>query len=381
MPAPRHLLLLASIAMAAAAPARAQAVDPLDQLLVIPRPGAAMPIVPPGVPEIPSPFQPGQEPSPFTTPGAAPLGMGMPASDGLAPIPVAPDGLSVPTLGNGAMDPAAVPSDENVPFFEFTDEAPTAPGTTPEPIGTVAWPGQFTTPADEEPPLLGNGALDGVTASAGPDPSGSVGVPMEGTSSPAPSVDPAPSVAATETSAAMGTPMPMPAMDGVAGAAMPATPPAAPARAVAPPPSDPNAAFAFQEAAPSAPAAPLPTGPALEGVAGSAAEGHRAATGVADPAWATQAQGLPVAAVDAGANKGDLTLVLEPGSPLFWGIDAGVGTRIRTIVIIGPQAPYAHVGVRSMVRATAPVVRRPDLDAAGVAALLASGGAGSITWK
>lgn len=387
MPSSRRLLLLASIALAAAAPARAQAIDPLDELLVIPRPGASMPIVPPGVPEIPAPFQPGQAPSPFAPPGSSPLGMGMPPNDALAPLPTAPDGLSAPTLGNGVLDPAAAPSDENVPFFEFTDEAPVTTGTTPEPIGTVAWPGQFTTPANEEPPLLGNGALDGVTASAGPDPSGDVGTPLEGTASQTPSMDSA------QTGAPMGmpptTPMPMLGTDGATdptfrpmqGADEATATTTASAAPSAPPPSDPNAAFAFREASSSAPASPPPTGPALEGVAGTSAVGYRAATGGGDPTWNAQAQGLPVATADLGANAGDITLVLEPGAPLFWGITAGVGTRVRSIVIIGPQAPYAHIGVRSMVRATAPVVRRPDLDAAGVAALLASGGAGAITWK
>jgi hypothetical protein len=296
--------------------------DPLDDLLIIPRPGAQAPTITPyeGIPQVADPFA-----------GQGPMDLD-------APLWSDPGAQQVPpqshTLGLGGNALPAEP--EATPFFEFTDEAQPAatpddrpgmshpqlegPGTITS-HGQVLWPGDIRTPANEPVPTLGSNAIADLL----------------------------------EPGSGAGTNM------------VAAQPPNLPA----------DAGFTFQET----PAQPASGGPMLPVPPTSNVVGYHAIAGGTDQEWAAQAQGVGVVRIDLPAGTGGTVLALSSEVPIFWGITAPQGARVDGILLYGPQAAYNTIGVRTLGKERSNVVRRPDLDRAGAEALLRQGGATAVRWQ
>jgi len=339
----------------------------------------------------------------------------------------------------GTPIPTPEPGAEGVPFFEFADEPATA---SPSAAPQVRWPGDLRTPADEEPPILGNGAIDHLLltpeeaaradreAAAAPDESvyfmGQLGHRDTATLLEDPN---APSVPATQAfPAPPAIPTPFTPLETPPSTAAPAAPVVAAPVAMdqqasndaelgallqsfvpvvedisadqasatgtphpedtdttLPPvmrsvalPQDPTARFSFREA----PRAPrLPEGPLLAVSPTSTVQGYSAPSAGPDGEWDAQAKGLPVARVDLPSGLGGVTLVLESPDPVFWGVSGAKGTRVDGVLLFGPAAPYASFAAKGAGKVAAPVVRRPDLSRAQAEQLVREMGGRPIAWK
>lgn len=309
--------ILATALLLAPGWALAQTTDPLDELLIIPRPGAPMPtMVPENVPQVADPFM-GQDPTNLD----APL-WGDPVGQPQAPT----------THGLGIGGQALAQPPEEVPFFEFTDEVQPQPaqptvGTPhlnvegPDLIasqGQALWPGQVLTPADEEPPTLGSNAIGDLL-----EPGSGLG--------PEPAAQPAP-----------------------------------------------DAAFSFQDGPVRA---PNPQGPVLAVPPQAITLGYHAVGGGADAEWGAQAQSQGVVRVDLPGGQGNIVLALSSETPVFWGITAPQGTHIVGVLLYGPHAAHSSIGAKTIAKERANVVRRPDVDRTGAESLLRMGGATTVEWR
>jgi hypothetical protein len=298
-------------------------IDPIDHLLIIPRPSAQTPTITPynDVPQINDPFD-----------GQGPMDLDAPLWD-LQTAEPTPQNTHSLGLGRTALST----STETIPFFEFADEPQTTQTSNPQSqkktttpqrshtitsYGQVLWPGNIRTPADEEPPTLGSNAIaDLLEPDSGPGP---------------------------EPGTKKNTH------------------------------SSPHTGFSFQDT-------PTPPntikGPMLPVPPFSTVVGYHTLGGGNDQEWKEQAQGLGVVRIELPKGSAGTVLALSSDTPVFWGITADQGTRVDGILLYGPNALYSTVGVRTWVKERSNVIRRPDLDRTGAETLLRQGGASTITWR
>lgn len=330
-------------------------------------------------------------------------------SDGLFDIPQ-PGGMlgavtTLPPIGaaplvdtTGQTSPLVVPYQpeaESVPFFEFADEpTPGTPASGRAP--GVLWPGDIRTPADEEPPTLGQSGIahllltpEQVAAQDAADRAAAaaqeqarihggmlaqdfslvspVDVPDLGSRNIADLLESSDagvnSFAPVSTEPSTG----LPELPGIAAAEPPA-----------PIEVDPHARFAFQDN-PSQP--DLPNGAMLMVPPSSSVQGRFASAGTHDNEWDASAAGLGVVRIDLADNMGGVTLVLGAEVPVFWGITTGTGTTLDGILLYGETATYSTFGAKTKTRERAPVVRRADLGKEESERLIRNGGGGVVAWS